>query len=367
MFLIAVLPALALVGAPADPAAASSDYQRVIDITFPVGGPVTYSDDYHAWRGDGTRRHQATDLYGAKLQLVYAARGGSICRITGVTEPVGAYGYQIAICGDDGLEYHYVHLNDDRPGTDDGQGGPEWAYAPDLRVGTRVARGQWIGYLGDSGNAEDTEPHVHFEIEDSGLEDPAISAAPYMPDRLNPYPSLRQAQVEGDVGGGVLRAGSRGPAVVDWQRQLNQVLTDDVGVDGVFGPATHGATTAFQRAQGIDPDGIVGPVTRAAMVRAIGSPATTPVSSDGARPWPGRYLRLEDPLLRGDDVRAWQQRMRERGWRDSTGGPLAVDGIFGPESDRACRLFQQERGLTVDGIVGPATWQAAFAGVSAAT
>lgn len=54
------------------------------------------------------------------------------------------------------------------------------------------------------------------------------------------------------------------------------------------------------------------------------------------------------------DVIVWQQRMRARGW------PLAADGIFGPASDAVARQFQAEKGLGVDGKVGPRTWAAAW-------
>ena len=68
-------------------------------------------------------------------------------------------------------------------------------------------------------------------------------------------------------------------------------------------------------------------------------------------PWPGRYLKLGS---RGDDVRRYQVRMRQRGWA------LDADAIFGPQTDKVTRAFQREKRLTVDGIVGPATWKAAF-------
>jgi hypothetical protein len=54
------------------------------------------------------------------------------------------------------------------------------------------------------------------------------------------------------------------------------------------------------------------------------------------------------------DVRTWQQKMQDRGW------PIAVDQIYGPHSDQTCREFQQEKGLKVDGLVGPQTWSATW-------
>src|SRR5690606_32955657 len=342
-----------------------------------------------------------------------------------------SYGYMVTVCGDDGREYHYIHLNNDSPGTDDGRGGPAGAYAPGIRPGVRVARGQWIGYLGDSGNAETTPPHLHFEIEDPRLGDARVRGGRYRGDRINPYPSLVAAAggsgrvTTGAVSG--VRLGARGTAVAAWQSELRRSGAG-IAVDGVFGPATHAATVAFQQRHGLVPDGIVGPATRAAMARAGATPVstgaplaagslrqlrlTTPfqrgadvaawqrvvgVAADGifgpateaatrrfqaraglavdgivgprtraaagvgasaatAAPAPGvrRVLRLTTPHVRGDDVRAWQQRMRDRGWA------IAVDGVYGPHSAEAARQFQERFGLVVDGVVGPATWQRTF-------
>jgi Putative peptidoglycan binding domain/NlpC/P60 family len=82
------------------------------------------------------------------------------------------------------------------------------------------------------------------------------------------------------------------------------------------------------------------------------APIPIPDGPNGPR-WPGRYL-MQPPEMRGDDVLAWQRRMRARGWQ------LGVDGAYGPESEKVCREFQQQLLLEVDGIVGPDTWRAAW-------
>ena len=54
-------------------------------------------------------------------------------------------------------------------------------------------------------------------------------------------------------------------------------------------------------------------------------------------------------------VETWQRQMAARGWM------LSVDGDYGILSQTACESFQQEKGLAVDGKVGPVTWKASWA------
>ncbi len=176
--------------APAAPAAAATDdYQSVIDITFPVDPTkVTFSDTYDAPRTGHV--HQATDIMGAKLLPIYAAESGVVTKMPLTND---TYGYRLTILGDDGRSYSYLHLNNDSPGTDDGAGTSDQAYAAGVELNGRVERGQHIAYLGDSGNAESTAPHLHFSITDPAITDP------YGTHVRNPYPSLVAAQDEGDV------------------------------------------------------------------------------------------------------------------------------------------------------------------------
>lgn len=71
--------------------------------------------------------------------------------------------------------------------------------------------------------------------------------------------------------------------------------------------------------------------------------------------WPGRLI-TQPPIMAGDDVRLWQGRAQENGWQ------LEVDGLYGDESEGVCRALQAREGLAVDGIVGPDTWRATWAG-----
>lgn len=133
---------------------------------------------------------------------------------------------------------------------------------------------------------------------------------------------------------GLLRQGDSGDQVRDVQARL-AALGFPVTVDGLFGAATTAAVRSFQRAQGLDADGIVGPGTRRALV--------------GQAPPLGRLLRQG---VDGDDVRSTQRRLGDLGWI------LVLDGLFGPKTHGAVSGFQQREGLAADGIVGPATWTA---------
>src|SRR5262249_46808155 len=82
----------------------------------------------------------------------------------------------------DGWEYWYIHINNDTPGTDDGANPRQWRFAPGIAVGTHVKAGQFIAYMGDSGDAETTQAHLHFE-----LHEPSGTA-------IDPYTSLKLSQ-----------------------------------------------------------------------------------------------------------------------------------------------------------------------------
>lgn len=150
---------------------------EVRSIVFPVLGDVSYGDDFGAPRVDHT--HEGNDIMAPKMRPLVAAVDGVV---NWVQYPEPDWGYAIALSDNDGYQYWYLHVNNDDPGTDDGQGGGLNAYALDIIDGATVAKGQLIGWVGDSGNAESTGSHLHFEI--------------HTPDGtpFNPFESLQAAE-----------------------------------------------------------------------------------------------------------------------------------------------------------------------------
>ena len=166
----ALLIGFALHGVPAAEAAPARR-----DIHFPIEGAVRFRPDFGAPRVGHT--HQGNDLMGERLQPLLSAVDGVV---TKVRADHGTAGNYLAIEDAAGWEYRYMHLNNDSPGTDDGANPPAWSFA--VRLGQRVTAGQHVGWLGDSGNAEGTAPHLHFEIRM-----PSGAA-------LDPWESLRTAR-----------------------------------------------------------------------------------------------------------------------------------------------------------------------------
>jgi len=188
-----------------------------------------------------------------------------------------------------------------------------------IKPGIRVEAGQHIAWVGDSGNAENTAPHIHFE-----LRDPSGTV-------VNPYSSLVKA------GGNDVGTGPRDP-ILGGARLLSRGLHGaDVraGVDGRFGPLTEAAVEAFQASFGLGVDGVVGRSTKAALAGLNHKDDTGEVLSAGSR---------------GDSVRDLQSNLNEQGFNAGL-----ADGIFGPLTLRAVISFQKYTSLWADGLVGPRT------------
>ncbi len=150
---------------PAIPAAAQSGSEPPFEIVFPQ---ETEKTDFTNSFGDsrsGGRRHKGNDLLAPRMTEVYAVAAGTVIYV-GINNLSGR---NVKLEHIEGWESYYLHLNNDNPGTDDGQAPWTLTVAPGVEVGRQVEAGQLIGWVGDSGNAEGTTPHTHFELRRDGV------------------------------------------------------------------------------------------------------------------------------------------------------------------------------------------------------
>jgi peptidoglycan hydrolase-like protein with peptidoglycan-binding domain len=130
-----------------------------------------------------------------------------------------------------------------------------------------------------------------------------------------------------------LKKGSKGQAVKDLQQALEALGLEVGGADGIFGQKTEDAVKAFQKLNGIDADGIVGPLT---WINIDEADQSEPLLKQGSK---------------GLAVRRLQTRMQLAGFEIAD-----VNGRFGPKTAAAVKALQKQAGLSVDGVVGPKTW-----------
>jgi len=143
-------------------------------IVFPVLGTVEFSDDFGAARPQG--RHEGVDILAPRRALALAAEPGRVRFHTGSSRA----GCMLYLDGRSGTTYLYIHLNNDLTEGNDNRGGcvNGVAFPRGLKSGDRVAAGQPIGFVGDSGDANGIHPHLHFERHPGG--GPATNPYPYL-------------------------------------------------------------------------------------------------------------------------------------------------------------------------------------------
>lgn len=132
-------------------------------LPVPVEG-VRARDIADTWGGprSGGRRHQGTDIFARRGTPVRSATRGVVVRIG----EVGIGGRQVWIVGPGGERHYYAHLED---------------WAPRLRTWRPIERGDVLGFVGTSGNARGTPPHLHYGIYTAQ-------------GAINPHPRLRDAK-----------------------------------------------------------------------------------------------------------------------------------------------------------------------------
>lgn len=143
--------------------------QRTLVVPVEGVAPNSLRDMFDEKRG-GSRPHEAIDILAPRGTPVMAVDDGHVAKLF-LSKPGGVTVYQFDEAGR--LAYYYAHLEQ---------------YAPGLKEGMKVRRGQLLGYVGVSGNAPPGAPHLHFAVFRLGPEKQWWKGA-----AVNPYEALRRA------------------------------------------------------------------------------------------------------------------------------------------------------------------------------
>jgi murein DD-endopeptidase MepM/ murein hydrolase activator NlpD len=131
---------------------------------FPVYGPTSYIDTFGAPRAD-VSYHHGDDIFGQLGQPLLAVADGTIFSVG--WNKVG--GNRLWLLDEQGNQFYYAHLS---------------AFAPAAKNGARVKAGQVVGFMGNTGDAEGTPVHLHFEVHPVSFlylgYDGAVDPTPYL-------------------------------------------------------------------------------------------------------------------------------------------------------------------------------------------
>ncbi|MGF1616760.1 MAG: M23 family metallopeptidase [Acidimicrobiia bacterium] len=181
--------------APRAPAPPEPCTSWVYEMHWPLAVEGRVFSGFGVDRDGGARKHKGNDLVVPKMAPVVAVADGTVTAVHSTPPDDCCW---LLITHNDGWQSLYVHLNNDTWRTDDGLG---HGVRPGLAAGDTVVAGEVIGWNGDSGNAEDTVPHLHFELRhpDGYAVDPysslqaARAAAGELPDAIGAYLDVDQS------------------------------------------------------------------------------------------------------------------------------------------------------------------------------
>jgi len=151
-----------------------------LTLQMPVVGvqPFDLANSWGDSRDGGRRRHKGIDIFAPKGTGIVAVADGIISYLG--EQPKG--GLCLWLTTENGTSFYYAHLD---------------RWAPGLYEGMEVRSGDLLGYVGNTGNAKTTPPHLHFGVNDND-------------EMVNPYPILtkavpvKRARVALDGGGAAL-------------------------------------------------------------------------------------------------------------------------------------------------------------------
>jgi murein DD-endopeptidase MepM/ murein hydrolase activator NlpD len=177
--------------------------------TFPVTGTSSFGDTYGAFRGDVPGDwHHGDDIFAALGTPVVAVADGTVNRVG--WQKIG--GWRIWVDDNYGNRFYYAHLS---------------GYAPAVMHSKTVKAGEVIGFVGNSGDAFTTSPHLHFEIHPKGLDrfgyDGAVDPTRY----LQGWPHLQHVRAPRPVH-------PRLPKAAAARREATQVFRELLAARGLL-------------------------------------------------------------------------------------------------------------------------------------
>ncbi|MGR8010689.1 glycoside hydrolase domain-containing protein [Streptomyces hypolithicus] len=208
-----------------------------------------------------------------------------------------------------------------------------WNNAVDTNTGSYAPAGTWSNHQRIhqyAGDVSETWGGVSISIDRNYLDVAAGTGQPATCGATNlsftGYPTLR--------------SGSTG-SQVNAAQCLLEAAGHDPGANtpsGTYDAGTVSAARSFQTSRGLAADGVTGPSTWTALL----SRGSTPTVQRGST---------------GEAVTRLQRSLTA-----ALGRTVGIDGDFGPNTEQAVRDYQSSRGLSVDGVAGPATWSGLQAG-----
>jgi murein DD-endopeptidase MepM/ murein hydrolase activator NlpD len=141
---------------------------------FPVRGSVTIGGPFGGFRAD-TGFHEGNDIFANFGTPVVAVADGKVHKVGSL--PIS--GNRLWVVMDNGDSFFYAHLS---------------AFSPAAVTGAHVTAGTVLGYVGNTGDAEPTPPHLHFEIHPFG--GPAVDPHPFLEAWLKRAGDLAAVAVE---------------------------------------------------------------------------------------------------------------------------------------------------------------------------
>lgn len=141
--------------------------------------------------------------------------------------------------------------------------------------------------------------------------------------------------------GSEINKGDRGPVITEYQVKLINLGYNlpIYGADGIFGSETESAVKQFQTKNSITVDGIIGEKT---------SWLIDELSHEVKYTYSSQY-KLTHPYMKDGIIGEIQHYVGAN-----------IDGIYGPKTEAAVKVYQERNGLHVDGIVGKETWNSIF-------